>query len=139
MAYADRVPIKNFVGGMADWANPAGWKEITKTLNDSPYIQERYKKGWDRDVALAMQKDAQSILAGKGANFKNAMMFLTKYGDKAAIMVGGWPVYKFNKNKALEAGATPENAHQAGLREFEFATRQSPNSNIAIEARIPQA
>lgn len=128
-AYADRIPMKDFMAGMGDWFNPKNWSEITEVLNSSEFLRERYQKGWDRDVMAAMKKDATKLLAGKNSTWKDKSMFLTKYGDKGAIIFGGWPVYKYHYNKAIEAGRSVEDAKSIAMREFEFATRQSQQSS----------
>ncbi len=140
-AYMDRIPVTAFASGMKDIANPAKWKEIVSTLNESVYLQERYKTGWDRDITLSMkaiQKDASSMISKRGTDFKNAMMFNVKYGDKGAILAGGWPVYKHHLNKSLKAGMTPEKAKEVAMREFEFATRQSQQASGVADLSVIQ-
>jgi len=128
-AYADNIPTSEFVVGLADFAT--NYREVMKVLNESEYIKERYKVGWDRDVVSAMQKDAAGVISGKG-NWKDFLMFNVKWGDKGAIVAGGWPVYRYHYNKAIKEGLGEREARTTAMREFEFATRNSQQaSNIA--------
>lgn len=105
-AYAEFIPTKAFVGGMLDFfKNPAkNWETLNKV---SPLFatrsahQDRDLKDAADSVEFARFKKVQSL--------KNMIMFLTRWGDKTAIAVGGWAVYKHtldttgSKKKATEA------------------------------------
>jgi hypothetical protein len=123
-AYMDNIPVKDFMSGLSDFA--ANYSTATKIMNEIPYIQERYSKGWDRDVELAMKKDIDSIIAkGDQASFVEVMMYLTKWGDRAAIQMGGWPVYKYHYNQGLKDGLPEIDARRVAEMEFVKATRSS--------------
>ena len=46
-------------------------------------------------------------------------------GDKAAIMVGGWGVYRYYNNKYLKEGMSKEEANKKALTRFEIATKRT--------------
>lgn len=51
-------------------------------------------------------------------------------GDQGAIILGGWPVYKYNLEQGLKAGKSKSEAHLNAIREFEEwfeNTQQSAN------------
>jgi hypothetical protein len=124
-AYADSIPIKDFAVGVGDYFTHI--LEANRTLSSTDYIKQRYGEGWDRDVAFAIQKDAAHVLAG-GKSWKDVAMFMTKWGDRGAIMVGGWSVYKHHYDKAIKNGLPIKEAKRIAEEEFVQATRNSQQS-----------
>jgi len=53
-------------------------------------------------------------------NLKSRAMFLVKWGDGAAILVGGYPVYKYHFDKNLAQMGKPK-AHEFAMSKFEEA------------------
>ena len=100
-AFADNIPKEAFISGFADYF--VHMKEANRILNESLYIQERYEKGWDRDVDLAMAQDQAHFMAG-ARSWGDKSMFMTKRGDKGAIFAGGWSVYRYHYNKSIKEG-----------------------------------
>lgn len=132
-AYADNIPVSDFIAGVADFA--ANFNTAVKTMNEIPFMQERYSKGWDRDVELAMKQDLDKIMSG-GANqasFVDIMMYLTKWGDRAAIHMGGWSVYKYGYDQAIKEGLSVEDAKMAAERRFVEATRSSQQASSTAD------
>lgn len=123
-AYADQIPVKDFVAGLGDFA--LNFKKATSTLNTTPYMKDRINKGWDRDVKLAMQKNAAKMFSGsKQASMQSIFMFPIKFGDIAAINIGGWSVYKHHYDKAIKNNLGVEQAKSIAEIEFVRATRSS--------------
>lgn len=129
-AYSTWLPAGEQVKGMVEFfSDPVkNWK----TLMESDYIRNRYDVGFDRDMIIAMAKDYKSKL-GKMKSWKDQAMFLVKWGDRAAIMMGGFPVYNHYKNLALKEGLSEFEAHRKGLHEFEMATRFSQQASEAAD------
>jgi len=138
-AYMENVPLSEFLRPDRMAANfglffkEKGWK----VLGEGVLMQERYMRGWDRDVIDAMHKDYNTMMKG-GAKFKDWAMFLTKWGDKGAIIAGGWPVYKHHYNKAIKEGRSIEEAKRTAMDEFEFATRNSQQAGRTADLSFVQ-
>lgn len=116
IAYADTIPTKDFVAGTIDWAkNPI---EKTRILLGSELMRER-GKGLERDIKTAMKTDKWSNFR-KSPNFLNSLMLNIQIGDKGAIVMGGWSVYKHNRNQ----GKT----HEQALKAFESITESTQQS-----------
>lgn len=124
-AYAVDIPTSAFLKGLGKFAtNPI---RANRQLMESPYMRERYNKGFDRDMAVAMAKDYKEVLTGS-STLRDKLMFMVKWGDKGAILLGGYSVYDYHKNKALKAGKTPAQAKQIAIEKFEEATKLSQQS-----------
>ena len=124
-AYASDIPTMKFISGMGAFArNP---KKAADILMKSEYMQKRYKDGFERDILEGMKRDYDSMLKGT-SNLKNKMMFLIKWGDKGAILMGGYSVYKYHFDKSISTGNTIEESKKIALSEFEEATKLSQQS-----------
>lgn len=49
-------------------------------------------------------------------------MFLTRMGDMAAILQGGWPVYQYHKTRLMSEGVPQAKAQAQAIEIFEMAT-----------------
>ena len=125
-AFAINIPVGEFFKGMGDFAaNP---RAATKILMESEMMKSRYNLGaMDRDVKDALAKTTSTKLAG-ARSVSDALMVMTKMGDRSAILAGGWGVYKYHKAKFLEKGANEEQAHKKAIREFEVAVETMQQS-----------
>jgi hypothetical protein len=124
-AYAADIPTKQFIKGLGAFGkNPM---KAAETLMKSDYMQKRYKDGFERDMLQGMKRDYDDILKGT-SNLKNKLMFLTKWGDKAAILMGGYSVYNYHYNKAKAEGKSNAMADKIALEKFEEATKLSQQS-----------
>ncbi len=124
-AYAADIPMADYVTGTLDFLRSP--KDKIKILMQSELLKARYELGWDRDVALMLQRTAQQQLAGKQAKMSK-YMFPTKVGDRAAILLGGWSVYKFHLDKAKAEGKSEKEAKDTAMYEFEASTSRSQQS-----------
>jgi hypothetical protein len=124
-AYIADIPASFWTKEFLKLTNPIEFRKMTKIISKSEVLKMRYDKGFDRDMMLALQ----NIKPGKaitGANFfNNAMYALTKLGDKQAIYLGGYPVYKYHLKQALKAGKSRKKAEQFAMKKFEQATLRS--------------
>ena len=127
-AYASDIPISKFISGLGAFArNP---KKVHDILMESEYMQRRYKDGFERDLE-GMKGDYDNMLKGT-SNLKNKMMFLIKWGDKGAILMGGYSVYKYHFDKSRAEGKSIGESKKIALSKFEEATKLSQQS-INIE------
>jgi len=60
--------------------------------------------------------------------YVNFMMYTTKFGDRAAIMLGGMPNYLYYKDQALKDGKTEQQATDIAIRKFERDTKRTQQS-----------
>jgi hypothetical protein len=118
-AYLTEIPATDFMAGMIDFAkNP---KAAMRVLFESDVMKARYEKGFDRDMMLAMQRNESQMVANR-VTWRDAIMLPTMYGDAAAVVMGGWSVYKYYYDKAIKDNKTKEEANKIGLAEFDAAT-----------------
>jgi len=116
IAYADNVPTADFARGVAEFtANPIA---KTKILMDSELLRAR-GKGWTRDTKDAFASQEFSALRAT-PSFKNMLMFTSRWGDKGAILLGGWSVYSHAKRQGK--------SHEEAIIEFEDATSSAQQS-----------
>jgi len=124
-AYMTDLSPKDFAVGLMDFMrHPI---EASNILMESSYIQERYKSGFDRDMAIAMARDYQKAFSGK-STLMDKLMFNVRWGDKAAVFSGGWAVYKYHHDKEIKAGKSEAEAKRIGLSEMDEATKMSQQS-----------
>ncbi|RLB91222.1 MAG: hypothetical protein DRH10_02350, partial [Deltaproteobacteria bacterium] len=121
-AYAAAIPA-------VQWAKHAAYAfahpvKAAKILGQSTMMKSRYKKGFERDVAAAMRRGSGDVLS-QSKNLPDKLMVLTKLGDKAAIVVGGYAVYKYHYDQNLKNGMSEKRAHEKALTEFEMATERT--------------
>ena len=116
LAYMEAMPTIDFVSGQMDfWKHPI---ENSKILLGSEYMKAR-GQSVTRDLKTAMQSDEFQNFRGN-PNFWNSLMLNIQLGDKGAILMGGWSLYKYN----LKQGKTHEQALRA-FEEFSDRTQQS--------------
>lgn len=117
VVYGETIPTTDFIAGVADFLkNPV---KAAKILNESEMLKAR---GTDlnRDVALALKSGEFGRFA-ENPRMTNAMLWFTQAGDKAAVMMGGWAVYRH----AIKQGKT----HEQALKAFEKATSESQQTS----------
>jgi hypothetical protein len=121
-AYAFDIPVKEFISGFGDFmSNPM---KAYKTLMESPVMQARASIGFERDFMNTISRVKPSGTRDFNS-LTNMLLFTTKLGDRAAIIIGGWSNYRYHLNKFTKEGMGKERAHQKALREFELATERS--------------
>lgn len=132
LAYAMDMPVDEFVKGQAAfWKDPI---KAIKTLSTSDYMIDRYDKGWDRDVILSLKATQPKGPIGQVYNnLTNRGMFLTKLGDKAAILSGGYSVYNYHYNLQKEAGKSDAVAHEEAILQFEMATSRTQQAGEVMD------
>lgn len=118
-AYAMDIPVKDFmVGFVKATTNPV---KAARILMQSDMMQARYDKSqMERDVAFAARRTPSKKFAGT-KNISDTAMIMTKMGDKAAIIMGGYAVYDYH----IRQGKT----HEEALEEFEIATENAQQAS----------
>lgn len=124
-AYAADIGWASFAKGESDfWTHP---KEAMETLRKSPYFRTRYAEGFERDVKFAMAR-ARKGKPGAVSTLTDKLMAPIQWGDKGAVYLGGWAVYKHYHDAAIAEGKSEAEANKIGLREFEMSTKRSQQS-----------
>ncbi len=117
IAYADSIPALYFA---KEFVRLDQIKEAVKVLSDSTLVQHRWRKGEiERDIKTAMNS-AEFARLRTSPSFWNKLMFQIKLGDMGAIILGGYPIYKYHRSK----GKT----HKEALRIFESVTESTQQS-----------
>jgi len=96
LAYATEMPIGDFLSGVAGfWRNPI--KNYRFMMDNSPYIRDRFGRGFERDIyAVMQQKNWAGQLTGK-TSFRTKILSIIRLGDKFAVVQGSWAKYKSMK------------------------------------------
>ncbi|QBG46602.1 hypothetical protein EGM51_04025 [Verrucomicrobia bacterium S94] len=129
-AYAMDMPAGAWAKGEAEfWKNP---KEAIVTLMQSDFMKDRYQKGHERDVVLALHSSVPKALAG-AKSFTDKLMIMTQLGDAGAILIGGYPVYLHHYNLAKKAGKSDAAAKREALAQFEMTTRRTQQSGDVMD------
>lgn len=120
LAFSETVPAKDFAAGLVKfWADPV---KNMKTLTESDFLKTRWES-IDRDIADALKSDSYKAFR-KDPSFWNALMLNVQLGDKAAIVMGGWPLYNHLRSKGI--------SHEEALREFsKIANRTQQSGDLA--------
>lgn len=126
-AYWENVGTKDFIAGVADFFTHP--KEAIKTLGGTTLMKTR---GTDiiRDFDQISKSDLfTKMKKAKGKiKWNDLLMFNIKFGDRGAIYMGGWALYKSELNKNLKAGMSEKEAKAKALAAFERITDETQQS-----------
>ncbi len=128
-AYMADIPVLDWSTEFAKVFNPLEFKRMYRTLSKSKMVEMRYDQGFERDMVLALQNQKPGKLIS-GTDWVNTFSYaFTKMGDKQAIFLGGWTVYKYHKKKALKEGKSLKDAEAIAMRKFEEASLRSQQAS----------
>lgn len=117
-AFADSIPVKDFMAGLADLANEPGKK--MQILASSEVMRSR---GLSITPEMAEATKAKDWAAFQlNPSLRNLLLTLVQWGDRGAIFLGGWPVYRYHR----EVLGKP---HSEAIRAFEKALSSSQQSS----------
>jgi hypothetical protein len=125
-AYAAQTNTKEYLKQIPQTFSRSGLKDAMKLLN-SDFVRDRMSSGFDRDMALALKQDVNEIISGSN-NLASKAMFLTKWGDIGAIVLGGTPYYRAQKNIYKKKGMSEAKASEKAMLDFEVATKSVQQS-----------
>lgn len=126
-AYWENVSTKDFIAGVADFFTHP--KEAVRTLGGTTLMKTR-----DTDIIRDFDQISKSNLFAKMKKAKgkikwnDLLMFNIKFGDRGAIYMGGWALYKSELNKNLKAGMSEKEAKTKALEAFERITDETQQS-----------
>lgn len=121
-AYLEELSPKEFTEGVIDyWKDPIG--NYKKLKEASVFLQLR-GENIDRDIKDAIMGEDYAMFRAK-PGFINMLMTNVQLGDKGAIFVGGWALYKAD----LKKGMSKEEA----IRHFEEVSNRIQQSGDLAE------
>jgi len=116
VAYADAIPAKDFVVGLADFAkNP---KQAIETLGASEVMRNRGISFTPETAEVVNTPELRWFRMRPST--AQTLLTMTRWGDRGAIYAGGWSVYQYH----IKQGKT----HAQALKAFEDATTDSQQS-----------
>ena len=121
-AFAQDVNSVEFTKSLARLATPKGWREAKELMNKSSFFRER-GMNMDNDFKdLARDTNNNKLLNFMGTHptFTRIMMLPIRYGDKGAILIGGYAHVK-----ALMAAGKTEGEALESFGRLANATQQS--------------
>jgi hypothetical protein len=102
------------------------FKEISK---NSVYMQDRNRQSITRIIESYSNDGMIEMVPNQyWDNYVNFIMYTTKFGDKAAIYLGGMPNYLYYKDQALKKGKTEQEAQKEAIIKFERDTKRTQQS-----------
>jgi hypothetical protein len=128
-AYASDMPMSHWLAQFTLLSNPIEVRKMLKTLSESKLLDMRYEVGMERDIALAMRSVKPGNVFTGTDMLNNIAYLLTKLGDKTAIYLGGWPLYKYEYKQAKKNGATDKEAKKIAMKKFEASTLRAQQSS----------
>ncbi len=122
-AFWDSIPVEHFIGGVGSFiANP---KRAIKILSTSELLRTRGVNITPELGEAARSKE--SLLFKQSPTITNFLLFNVKFGDKGAIFLGGWSVYRYHRDILGKS-------HKESIKAFEDAfdsSQQSPDLDQA--------
>jgi hypothetical protein len=134
-AFAEYMPMKEIpkysIESLYHWLGDKGNVALAKKIWSDPYMQQRYQEGWDNVLTGIVGADIHSV--GGKTDWKSNLMFPTKYGDFAAVLLGGIPVYRYHYDQAMEKFHDPNMAHISAMRVVREATGSTQQSGLEVD------
>lgn len=123
-AYWEHMSTAEFMEGLKDFAlHP---KEAVETLGNTTLMKTR-DVNIIKDFAELSKLELFKKNTGK-IKLRELMMANIKLGDRGAIYIGGWALYKAELRKNLAAGMNETGAKKKALEKFERVTDETQQS-----------
>lgn len=123
-AYWEHMSTVDFMAGLADFARHP--KQAMEILGNTALMKSR-----DVNIIKDFAELSKMEMFKKNTNkvkFRELMMLNIKLGDRGAIYLGGWALYKAELKKNLAAGMNEEQAKAKALEKFERVTDETQQS-----------
>ena len=127
--YANDIGITNYL--KYSFKNIGSLIDTFNEINDnSVYMKYRNFKDVREVIESYSDTQMQSFVPKRTKNFFiDAMMYFTKFGDRAAIFIGGMPNYAYYKDQALKKGMSEQDAIKEAIKKFENDTKNTQQSS----------
>lgn len=124
-AYMENMPVAQYTKYYAEfWKSP---NKNRKFLQENSELMKARGQNMERDIQQAVRSDQHRAFK-KHQSFLNMLMLNVQVGDQAAILVGGWPVYKYNYDQNIKAGMGKKEAQEKAIAKFEKTTKLAQQS-----------
>ena len=126
-AYWENMSAVDFVSGVADFFKHP--KDAMKILGNTTLMKTR-GTNIIRDFEVMSKTETFKNMkkaAGK-IKWNDLLMANIKFGDRGAIYIGGWALYRAELKKNLAAGMSEAEAKAAALNRFERVTDETQQS-----------
>jgi hypothetical protein len=132
IAYADSMPVGYWA--KESIATAFNIRSRAKELMEkSVMYRHRWKSGEiERDIKTMMNSTEYAKLRLK-PSFFNLLAINVRIGDIGAIIIGGYPIYKYHKERLLKEGMDPADADAQAIRFFESVTESTQQSSDLSE------
>ena len=127
--YANNIGYRNYI--KYSFKNIAEVKKTFKEISEnSVYMQDRNRQSITKVLQSYTEDGMVEFVPQSTKDFYvNFIMYTTKFGDKAAIYLGGMPNYLYYKEQALKEGKSEEQAKQEAIIKFERDTKRAQQSS----------
>ena len=128
ITYANDIGVRNWL--LYSLKTIPQMKSVFKEMSkNSVYMQDRNNQSITRVIESYSKEGMVEMVPNQyWDNYVNFIMYTTKFGDKAAIYLGGAPNYLYYKAKAKKRGLTEEQAQQEAIIKFEKDTKRTQQS-----------
>lgn len=128
ITYANDIGVRNWL--KYSMKNIPEIKKTFKEISEnSVYMQDRNRQSITRVIESYSDDGMVEFVPRKYWDFYvNFVMYTTKFGDKAAIYLGGMPNYLYYKDQALKKGKSEEQAKKEAITKFERDTKRTQQS-----------
>ena len=120
-AYLEHLSVKEFMEGIIDFAKHP--KQAIEILSSSELMKTR-QTNIIKDFEVVSKSEWIKNLGTKNG-FREFLMLNIQLGDRGAIYLGGWPVYKAYLKKT--------GSHEKAIAEFERITNETQQSSYMSE------
>ena len=134
-AYLEKMSVPEFVKGVSEFA--AHPLEAMKIIGETDYMKTR---GFDinQDFQKISKSEAlKKFTTRKG--FKDFLMMNVQIGDRGAIYIGGYALYKSELGKNLAKGMTESEAKKKALEAVNKFTNETQQSSYMSEQSALQS
>jgi len=129
LTYLQEMPAGKLASGIAyAMAHP---KKVYETLGRTDYFRARLESGANADLRLLLDAAGKknSGFAAVVEGVDRAGSFALRYGDAAAVLFGGYAVYKYHFDNLVKRGMSKVDAHREALIRWEMATERTQQSS----------
>lgn len=131
ITYGQEIPAAALVKGSAyAMRHPM---EVLNILKQSDYFNNRIQGGANMELRLLLDMSGQTAGKTKAVSRKldEILSLALRYGDAAAVMLGGYATYKYHLDNLVARGIDKAKAHKQAILEMEMATERTQQSSKA--------
>lgn len=129
ITYLQEIPGKEFLQGLYYAAKHP--QEVIKTLAYTDYFRNRWKSGANADLRMILDEAGKQ--GSKAAEWFRQVdqigSLALRLGDAAAVLFGGYSVYKYHYDNLIKQGMRAKEARQESLLRWEMATERTQQSS----------